>query len=122
MVFAARQLQAKCQEQNVDLYSTYVDLTKAFDTASRFGVWWIMANYGCPNKFIAIVRKLHEGMRARVRVFPGGSIPGKLGIFSRFPGKSRDPGKYFYTDLSTTLSHLHFIKDVSNNDRHDERP
>ena len=32
MVFAARQLQEKCLEQNSDLFSTYVDLTKAFDT------------------------------------------------------------------------------------------
>ena len=31
MVFAARHLQEKCQEQNVDLYSTYVDLTKVSD-------------------------------------------------------------------------------------------
>ena len=38
MVFAARQLQEKCLEQNTDLYSTYVDLTKAFDTVSREGL------------------------------------------------------------------------------------
>ena len=38
MVFAARQLQKKCQKQNTDLYSTYVDLTKAFDTVSRDGL------------------------------------------------------------------------------------
>ena len=37
MVFAARQLQDKCQEQNVDLYSTNVDLTKAFDTVCSEG-------------------------------------------------------------------------------------
>ena len=29
MIFTARQLQEKCQEQNVDLYMTFVDLTKA---------------------------------------------------------------------------------------------
>ena len=52
MVFAARQLQEKCQEQNVDLYSIYVDLRKAFDTVSREGLWRIMAKYGCPPKFI----------------------------------------------------------------------
>ena len=45
MVFAARQLQKKCQEQNTDLYSTFVDLTKAFDTVSREGLWRIMAKY-----------------------------------------------------------------------------
>ncbi|XP_060761994.1 succinate dehydrogenase cytochrome b560 subunit, mitochondrial isoform X1 [Neoarius graeffei] len=65
MVFAARQLQEKCQEQNVSLYSTYVDLTKAFDTVSRDGLWRIMAKYGCPSKFI--IRQLHDGMLARVQ-------------------------------------------------------
>ncbi|KAL8613130.1 hypothetical protein ACOMHN_035071 [Nucella lapillus] len=32
MIFAARQLQEKCMEQYRDLYTTFVDLTKAFDT------------------------------------------------------------------------------------------
>ncbi|XP_062578225.1 uncharacterized protein LOC134240139 [Saccostrea cucullata] len=45
MLFVARQLQEKCQEQNSDLYSTYVDLTKAFDTVSRKRLWQIMAKY-----------------------------------------------------------------------------
>ena len=30
MLFTAKQIQEKCQEQNVDLYMTFVDLTKAF--------------------------------------------------------------------------------------------
>ena len=34
MIFTARQLQEKCQEQNVDLYMTLVFLTKAFDSQS----------------------------------------------------------------------------------------
>ena len=38
MIFTARQLQEKCQGQNVDLYMTFVDLTKAFDTVSRKGL------------------------------------------------------------------------------------
>ena len=66
MIFAARQLQEKCQEQNKALYSTFVDLTKAFDTVSREGLWKIMAKFGCPARFIAIVRQFHEGMMARV--------------------------------------------------------
>ena len=66
MIFAARQLQEKCQEQNKALYSTFVDLTKAFDTVSRDGLWKIMAKFGCPARFIAIVRQFHEGMMARV--------------------------------------------------------
>ena len=66
MIFAARQLQEKCQEQNRDLYTTFVDLTKAFDTVSREGLWKIMAKFGCPSKFINMVRQLHDGMQARV--------------------------------------------------------
>ena len=38
MIFTARQLQEKCQEQTVDLYMTFVDLTKAFATVSRDGL------------------------------------------------------------------------------------
>ncbi|KAI8479295.1 hypothetical protein Bbelb_429670, partial [Branchiostoma belcheri] len=67
MVFAARQLQEKCQEQNCDLFSTYVDLTKAFDSVCREGLWKIMAKYGCPQKFIILVRQFHDGMQACVR-------------------------------------------------------
>ena len=67
MVFAARQFQKKCQEQNAELYSTYIDMTKAFDTFSRDGLWRIMAKYGCPLKFITFVRQLHAGMLVRVQ-------------------------------------------------------
>ena len=55
MLFTANQLQEKCQEQNVDLYMTFVDLTKAFDTVSRGGLWKIMAKFGCLPRFIAMV-------------------------------------------------------------------
>ena len=64
-----------------DLYSTtasrkmpgtvcgplYVDLTKAFDTVSRERRWKIVAKFGCPAKFIAMVRQFHDGMFARVQ-------------------------------------------------------
>ena len=46
MVFAARQLQEKSMEQHQDLYMTFVDLTKAFDTVSREGLWKIMSKFG----------------------------------------------------------------------------
>ena len=67
MIFTARQPQEKCQEQNMDLYMTFVDLTKAFDTGSREGLWTIMAKSGCPTKLIAMVRQFHDGMLARVQ-------------------------------------------------------
>ena len=68
MIFTARQLQEKCQEHNVDLYMTFVNLTKAFDTVSREGLWKIMAKFGCPAKFIALVLQFHDGMLARVQM------------------------------------------------------
>ncbi|BHF84986.1 hypothetical protein SprV_1002814100 [Sparganum proliferum] len=66
MIFAARQLQEKCQEMRTHLYSTFVDLTKTFDTVNREGLWKIMQKFGCPERFIEMVRQLHDGMMARV--------------------------------------------------------
>ncbi|BHF59591.1 hypothetical protein SprV_0100255100 [Sparganum proliferum] len=66
IIFAARQLQDKCQEMRTHLYSTFVDLTKAFDTVNREGLWKIMQKFGCPERFTQKVRQLHNGMMARV--------------------------------------------------------
>nr|VZI49993.1 unnamed protein product [Spirometra erinaceieuropaei] len=60
MIFAARQLQEKCQEMRTHLYSTFVDLTKAFDTVNREGLWKIMQKFGCPERFTQMVRQLHD--------------------------------------------------------------
>nr|VZI47899.1 unnamed protein product [Spirometra erinaceieuropaei] len=38
MIFAACQLKEKCQEMRTHLYSTFVDLTKAFHTVNREGL------------------------------------------------------------------------------------
>ena len=67
IIFTARQLLEKCQEQNVDLYMTFVDLTNASDTVSREGLWKIMAKFSCPAKIIAMVRQLHDSMLAKVQ-------------------------------------------------------
>ena len=66
MVFAVRQLQEKCIEQQQDLYLLFIDLTKAFDTVSRPGLWSILHKLGCPPKFVNMVRSFHDGMMARV--------------------------------------------------------
>ena len=54
-------------EQYVNLYMTFVDLTKAFVTVSREGLWKIMTKFRCPAKFIAMVRQFNDGMLARVQ-------------------------------------------------------
>ena len=48
MIFVLRQIQKKCREQNMGLYAAFVDLTKAFDTVNRDGLWEILACPGCP--------------------------------------------------------------------------
>ena len=67
MIFTVTQLHEKCQEQNIDLYMTFVDLTKAFGTVSREGLWKIMAKFGCLTKLITMVRQFLDDMLARVQ-------------------------------------------------------
>ena len=67
LIFTARQLQEKCQEQTVDFYLTFVELTKAFDTDSRERLFEIITKFGCPAQFLAVMRQFHDGMLARVQ-------------------------------------------------------
>ncbi|VDM03262.1 unnamed protein product [Schistocephalus solidus] len=66
MIFTARQLQEKCQEMRTHLYINFSNLTKAFDTVNRDGLWKIMQKFGCAERFMHMVRQLHDGMMARV--------------------------------------------------------
>nr|VZI33612.1 unnamed protein product [Spirometra erinaceieuropaei] len=66
MIFAARQLQEKCQEMRTHLYSTFVDLTKAFDKVNREGLWKIMQKFGCPERFTQTLHQLHDGRTVTV--------------------------------------------------------
>nr|VZI53680.1 unnamed protein product [Spirometra erinaceieuropaei] len=66
MIFAARQLQEKCQEMRTHPYSTLLDLAKSFGTVNREGLWKIMQKSGCPERFYRMLLQLHDGMMARV--------------------------------------------------------
>jgi Reverse transcriptase (RNA-dependent DNA polymerase) len=66
MSFTVRQLQAKCKEHQCNMYAAFVDLTKAFDTVDRSGLWAILSKIGCPAPFVYIIRSFHDGMRASV--------------------------------------------------------
>ena len=68
MVLFLRQLQEKCREQNMGLYATFIDLTKAFDTVIRTGLWLMLERLGCPPKFLQMVIQLHENQRGQVRL------------------------------------------------------
>ncbi|XP_076045668.1 uncharacterized protein LOC143027905 [Oratosquilla oratoria] len=66
-------LQEKCREQHQPLHMAFFDLSKAFDRISRELLWDVLATYGCPDKFIRILRLLHDNMLARVPLNNGNS-------------------------------------------------
>ena len=61
-----RQFQEKCQKQNKSLYVTFINLTMAFDTVSRKGLWLIMKHLGCPPKFLSMIIQLYENQHDQV--------------------------------------------------------
>ena len=67
MTFSLRQLQEKCKLHSQDLYLLFIDLTKAFDTVHREGLWDILLKAGCPRHFVGIIRSFHDGMKVTVR-------------------------------------------------------
>jgi len=80
MIFSLRQLQEKCIEQHKDLFLIFIDLTKAFDTVNRDGLWAILAKIGCPANFVNIICSFHDGMLARV--IDGGDISAAFSVTS----------------------------------------
>ena len=44
----------------------FIDLTKAFDSVNREALWKILSKAGCPEKYIRILRLLHDSMSATV--------------------------------------------------------
>ncbi|VDL91297.1 unnamed protein product [Schistocephalus solidus] len=71
MIFAARQLQKKCQEMRTHLYTTFVDLTKVFDAVNRDGLWKVMQIFGCPERFTNMrdaYREERRGIRITYRM------------------------------------------------------
>ncbi|KAL6486773.1 hypothetical protein MHYP_G00033990 [Metynnis hypsauchen] len=66
MIFAVRQVQEKCKEQNKDLYAVFIDLMKAFDTVNREALWVILQRLGCPRKFVQMIRQFHDNMTGAV--------------------------------------------------------
>ena len=67
MVVSLRQLQEKSVEQSRPLYVVFIDVTKAFDTVSRSGLYNILKLLGCPETLLSILVAFHENMKARVQ-------------------------------------------------------
>ena len=67
MSFALRQIQEKCMLNGEDLYILFIDLTKAFDTINREGLWLMLERAGCPELFVSLIRSFHDDMSVTVR-------------------------------------------------------
>ena len=71
MIFVARQLIEKSVEHDTPLYVLLVDLRKAYDSIPRPALWRVLEKVGVPPHLLQLIRSLHVGMRARVRVGGG---------------------------------------------------
>ena len=68
----------KCIEQDRPLYVVFVDITKAFDSVGRTGLWQLLRKYGCPEKFTTMIEALYTGMMTNVSV--GGEVSKTFGV------------------------------------------
>ena len=46
----------------------FVDFSKAFNTVGKIGLWQLVRNYGCPEKYTTMIEALHIGMMANASV------------------------------------------------------
>ena len=55
-------------ERNLNLYKCYIDLKKAYDRVSRKILFKILEKRGTPPKLLRLIKALHEGVFAQVKV------------------------------------------------------
>lgn len=67
-IFSVRQLQEKSREHGRQVYLCFVDLEKAFDSVPREALWMVLGKLGCPEKFVRLLRLLHDDMQCCVFV------------------------------------------------------
>ena len=72
MIFVCRQILEKGREQQEPISMGFVDLKKAFDTVNREMLFAVLERFGCPPTFLALIKALHSGNTATVRI--GGEL------------------------------------------------
>ncbi|KAL1249421.1 hypothetical protein QQF64_020426 [Cirrhinus molitorella] len=66
MIFSVRQLQEKCREQKMPLYTTFIDLNKVYDLVSRRGLFQRLKKIGCPPQLLSITASFLNDIKGTV--------------------------------------------------------
>ena len=67
MLFVVCRLQEIGRKAGVSLFMYFIDLQKAYDIVDRTLLWQGLTHIRAPPQMIAVIRQLHDGMRACVR-------------------------------------------------------
>ena len=68
MILVIRRLHRLARKKSTSLYMC---LPKAYDSVDRTFLWAVLARFGVPPKMLAVIRHLHDGLRARIRTDGG---------------------------------------------------
>ena len=67
MMFVVRRLQEVWRKAGASIFMCFIDLQKTYDTVDRTLPWQVLTRIGVPPPMTAVIRQLHDGMRACVR-------------------------------------------------------
>lgn len=67
-MMVSRVVTSLCKERGMSLIKCFVDLTKAYDRVNRDVLWLVLARAGVPSKLIGLIKALHVGAKAYVRI------------------------------------------------------
>ncbi|XP_036356658.1 uncharacterized protein LOC118762220 [Octopus sinensis] len=73
MIFSFQQVREKVHEENQELFMTFIDLTKAFNTVNWQALWKVLEKLGVPDKMLNVIISFHERMKAAVMSGGGSS-------------------------------------------------
>ena len=79
--FQCSAIAGEVQRTESSILPMFIDLSKAFDTVNRSTLWKFLLKLGCPERFVGLIRSLHNGMKARVSF--NGTLSEEISINNR---------------------------------------
>ena len=70
-IFVVRRLQELARKKDAPLYLCFIDLTKAYDFVDPTLLWGVLARHGVPSRMLDVIRQIHDGMQAFMRLDDG---------------------------------------------------